>query len=239
MNETARFLLSAALGTGMALAMLAACRTDRHARGLAHAFLWLCSLVALCHLLGVVGVTLDAPPGVAFHRRVLAALEPIQPGIVGAGVGMAIAGALALIGPATRPWPGLALSSAVTTGLARYVALAFFAFEIGKAAHDDQMRQFFTASGYPVAFMYVVMAAEIAGALGLLSARTRLAAAGGLALLMVGAIGTHLRNGDPFADALDALRMLLVLISIAVLTIAAARLRKKTQGEPMRVQTAT
>jgi hypothetical protein len=87
--------------------------------------------------------------------------------------------------------------------------------------------------------MYAVMAAEILGALGLLFARTRLAAAGGLALLMLGAIGTHLRNGDPFADALDALRMLLVLISIAVLTIAAARLRKKTQGEPMRVQTAT
>lgn len=239
MNETARFLLSAALGIGVALAMLAACRTDRHPRGLAHAFLWLCSLVALCNLLGVVGVTLDAPPGVAFHRRVLAALAPIQPGIVGAGVGMAIAGALALIGPATRPWPGLALSSAVTTGLARYVALAFFAFEIGKATHDDQMREFFIASGYPVAFMYAVMTAEILGALGLLFARSRPVAAGGLALLMVGAIGTHWRNGDPFADSLDALRMLLALLSIAALSIAATRFRRKTQGEPLRVQTAT
>lgn len=239
MNDVSRFLLSATLGVGAAFIMLAACGTDRRARGLALGFLWMCSLVALGNLLGVVGVTLDLWPGAPAYRRMLAALGPIHPGIAGAGVGMAMAGALALARNRAHPRSDLPLSPKVGHGLALYAALAFLAFEVGKLAHDNQMREFFLASGYPVAFMYVVMAAEIAGALGLLHVRTRLAAAGGLAMLMFGAIGTHLRNGDPFADALDALRMLLTVLSIAGLSLLAARWRRKTHSEPMRVQTAT
>ncbi|MBD8899043.1 DoxX family protein [Rhodanobacter sp. DHG33] len=102
-------------------------------------------------------------------------------------------------------------------GLAWYVALAFAGFEIGKAAHDAEMRQFFLGSGYPVAFMYAVMAVEIVGALGLLAARLRIAAAVLLGLVMLGAIATHARNGDPFSDSLDATRMLLLAASIVAL----------------------
>lgn len=239
MNDVSRFLLSAALGVGAACIMLAACGTDRRARGLALGFLGMCSLVALGNLLGVVGVALDLSPGAPTHRHMLAALGPIHPGIAGAGVGMAMAGALALARNRAHPRSGLPLSPKVGHGLACYAALSFLAFEVGKLAHDDQMRQFFTASGYSIAFMYVVMAAELLGAIGLLSTRTRLAAACGVSALMAGAIGTHLRNGDPFADSLDALRMLLVLMSLAVLSTMSGRLRKKTQGEPMRVHTAT
>jgi len=239
MNDISRFLLSAALGVGAAFIMLAAGRTDRRACGMARGFLWICCLVAFCNLLGVVGVTLDLWPGAPAHRHMLAALGPIQPGIAGAAVGMSVAGALILTGNRARPWSDLALSPQVGNGLARYAALTFLAFEVGKLAHDDQMREFFLASGYTVAFMYAVMAAEIAGALGVLHARTRLAAAGGLAMLMLGAIGTHLRNGDPFADSLDALRMLLIALSIAWLSLSATRWRRKAHGEPMRVHTAT
>ncbi len=40
--------------------------------------------------------------------------------------------------------------------------------DIGKLAHDSDMRQFFLQSGYTIWFMYFIMAAETAGAIGLL-----------------------------------------------------------------------
>jgi uncharacterized membrane protein YphA (DoxX/SURF4 family) len=88
------------------------------------------------------------------------------------------------------------------------------------------MRRFFLGSGYPVAFMYVVMAVEIAGALGLLVARLRVAAAILLGLVMLGAMATHAHNGDPFSDSLDAARMLLLVASIAVLGMHQGRNRR-------------
>lgn len=87
---------------------------------------------------------------------------------------------------------------------------------MGKAAHDAEMRTFFLSSGYGVGFMYGVMAAEIAGAIGLLFLRSRRVASSGLLMLMFGAIATHVRNGDPFSDSLDAARMLLLVASIAL-----------------------
>lgn len=75
-----------------------------------------------------------------------------------------------------------------SSGLARYVALAILAFEVGKLARDHQTREFFTASGYPATLMSAVMTAEIVGASGQLRARSRLAATGGLAMLMLRAI---------------------------------------------------
>lgn len=39
-----------------------------------------------------------------------------------------------------------------------------------------------------------------------------------LALIMLGAVGTHLHNGDPPGDSVDALRMLLLLIAFSVFT---------------------
>ncbi|ELM3722002.1 DoxX family protein [Edwardsiella piscicida] len=53
----------------------------------------------------------------------------------------------------------------------------------------------FARWGYPQWFMYAVGAAETLGALGLLS-RLRRWAAGGLLLLMLGALQTHLRFGE-------------------------------------------
>jgi uncharacterized membrane protein YphA (DoxX/SURF4 family) len=118
----------------------------------------------------------------------------------------------------------------LVAGLAWYVALAFAGFEVGKAAHDAEMRQFFLGSGYPVAFMYVVMAVEIAGALGLLVARLRVAATILLGLVMLGAMATHAHNGDHFSDSLDAVRMLLLVASIAVLGVYRSRSRAAAAG---------
>jgi hypothetical protein len=78
--------------------------------------------------------------------------------------------------------------------------------------------------------MYVVMAVEIAGALGLLVARLRVAATILLGLVMLGAMATHAHNGDPFSDSLDAVRMLLLVASIAVLGVYRSRSRAAAAG---------
>jgi putative oxidoreductase len=102
----------------------------------------------------------------------------------------------------------------VIRGLCVSVALAFLATEIGKLAHLSEMRSFFTASGYGAWFLYAVIAAETLGSVGLLVPSVRLVAASGLALVMIGAIVTHRRNGDPFGDSLEAVHLLLVLACI-------------------------
>ncbi len=97
-------------------------------------------------------------------------------------------------------------------GLCVSTALAFLATEVGKLAHDAEMRSFFTASGYPVWFLYAVIAFETLCSVGLLEPRVRLVAASGLALDMVGAIVTHARNGDPVSDSFEAMHLLATLV---------------------------
>jgi uncharacterized membrane protein YphA (DoxX/SURF4 family) len=110
-----------------------------------------------------------------------------------------------------------------------YVATSFLGFEVGKAAHDAQMRQFFVSSGLPVWFMYAVMAVESVAAVGLLFARTRAISAVTLFVVMLGAIGTHLRNGDAVQDSYDAFRMLMLLVAI-LLALSAAFAARQASG---------
>jgi len=56
--------------------------------------------------------------------------------------------------------------------------------------------QHFTTWGIPFWMMHVIGASELAGAIGLLVPRTRLAAAYALFLLMVGGLLTHLTHGE-------------------------------------------
>jgi uncharacterized membrane protein YphA (DoxX/SURF4 family) len=56
--------------------------------------------------------------------------------------------------------------------------------------------QHFTTWGIPLWMMHVIGASELAGAVGLLVPRTRLAAAYALFLLMVGGLLTHLTHGE-------------------------------------------
>lgn len=116
------------------------------------------------------------------------------------------------------------LAPHLTLALCISVALSFVAVEIGKVAHDAEMRQFFVASGLPVFVHYAVMGAELAGAaVLLLRPRWRLAAALGLAAIMVGGILTHANNRDPFTDSLEAVHLLLLLVAIALLSLPAPR----------------
>lgn len=54
----------------------------------------------------------------------------------------------------------------------------------------------FARWGYPLEFMYLTGALELAGAVGLLLRRLSAFAALGLAMLMLGAVGTHLLHGE-------------------------------------------
>lgn len=125
---------------------------------------------------------------------------------------------------------GLAFAASpfLIRGLCVSVALAFLATELGKLAHDSEMRDFFTASGFPVWFLYVVIAFETIGAFALLAPGVRLVAAAGLALVMVGAIATHARNGDPASDSFEAAHLLVLLL--AILWIGVVRTRPEIGG---------
>ncbi len=221
MDPTVAFFLYLSLAIAITGLAIRALRTPKSARRLARVFLWLCAVLAFAGLLGVAAVSLPGSVIAGPARAMLRGLS--YAGWLVVGTAVAAAG-LALFGKraATR---GFAASQSVLAGLAIYVALAFFGFEIGKAAHDGEMREFFTNSGYPIWFMYAVMLAEIAGSLALPVPRTRFIAACGLGLMMVGAIGTHARNGDPFSDSLDALRMLILVVCIAALELKRRSMR--------------
>jgi len=140
-------------------------------------------------------------------------------------VGSAIALLLALGG--TGRAGSFAASPYVLRGLCVTVSLAFLSTEIGKLAHMDEMRSFFTASGYAVWFLDVVIVFETIGAIGLLVPTVRLVAACGLAIDMVGAIVTHARNGDPFSDSYEAAHLLVILLCIVVLGVLQSRLERR------------
>lgn len=118
-----------------------------------------------------------------------------------------------------------AASPYVIRGLCVTTSLAFLSTEIGKLAHLDEMRSFFTASGYPEWFLYVVIVFETVGAVGLLVPTVRLVAACGLSVDMVGAIVTHARNGDPFSDSYEAVHLLVILLCIVLLGLLQDRRR--------------
>jgi hypothetical protein len=218
LDESATFLLH---GTFAAIAtiLVAACTTTAARLRLARRFRLVCMVLAGIGLLGVVIVSLPVTVTglVAATRVTLRSVSYLDSLIVGIAAGATLA--TAVVAYEGRLASGRDVASrSLGVGLAIYMALAFFAFEIGKAAHDAQMRQFFVGSGYAVWFMYAVMLGEIAGAVALLAARTRFVGACWLGLLMLGAIVTHGRNGDPFSDSLDALRMLLLAACVAALT---------------------
>lgn len=150
---------------------------------------------------------------VDLSRPAMSALYPASSFICGGALWLAAAAAI----PTLRAF---AVRNAHAAGLALSLHTAgwFIAFDIGKIAHDAEMRQFFASSQLPIWSMYVVLVAEISGSIGLCISRWRGASALMLALIMLGALGTHLRNGDPPGDSLDALRMLLLLIGIFAFT---------------------
>jgi len=91
---------------------------------------------------------------------------------------------------------------------------SFLVTTVGKSTHMPEMIGFFKQSGYAIWFLYLIMAVEAAGALGILlhfKLRMGVFAAIGLILVMFGAVYTHWHNHDPFSDSFAALAQLLNL----------------------------
>jgi hypothetical protein len=83
-------------------------------------------------------------------------------------------------------------------------------------AHPFEL-QGFAHFGYPTWFMYAIGVIEFAAAFALLHARLLLPALATLGAVLIGAIVSHLRVGDPFALALPAVIALSLLIGVAAL----------------------
>jgi putative oxidoreductase len=95
------------------------------------------------------------------------------------------------------------------------IANSFLLATVGKSTNMPYMISFFKQSGYAVWFLYFIMAAETICALGILlhfKLRTGIYASSGLALIMLGAIFTHLHNRDPFSDSYAAISELISLM---------------------------
>ena len=220
MGETPAFLLLTAVATLVISGVLLCNGSVALARSFARGFYFLSVALSLAALALVLAGTFGLPEGPGYVRllRVL-----LFRGWIVVGVGLSAALLLTLrsipasrriIGEATRTFIS---SDYVLKGLCFSVSISFFCTEIGKLAHDAEMRQFFLQSGYAVWFMYFIMAAEISGGIGLLLSRTRLPATVGLIAVMSGAIATHARNHDPFTDSLEALHLLILLGCIVVI----------------------
>jgi len=99
---------------------------------------------------------------------------------------------------------------------------------VGKSTAIAYMISFFQQSGYAIWFLYFIMTAETAGALGILlhfKLRTGLPATVGLMLIMLGAVYTHWHNKDPFSDSLAAVSQLVNLMMLLLLCLLQRRNR--------------
>ncbi|MGO4703264.1 DoxX family protein [Dyella sp. 2RAB6] len=210
MSDTSVFLAHAGIAALLALGVLLLPIRAHGRRALMAIVAGAGLLLGVAWLAGVALLPLVPAAAKGLPRQLIGGTVMLGPWLVGAAV-VATIDAIRQRTDARRTATRLGLALSI------YVALNFFGFEIGKALHDAQMRQFFQASGYPVWSMYAVMAVETLAAIALLIPRLRTMAACVLGLMMLGAIATHARNGDPFGDSLDALRMLLVSACILLL----------------------
>ena len=95
------------------------------------------------------------------------------------------------------------------------VVLAFLFFGGMKMMSPDQVVQNFQSWGYPTGFHYIVGILEILGALGLLLVPYSRKAAIFLAVMMVGALGTHVM----YPPLIAGVQSLVLLILCAILII--------------------
>ena len=105
-----------------------------------------------------------------------------------------------------------------------FQALALGVAGFAKFGSADVWIEMFTGWGYPVWFSYLIGAAEMVGAIGLLVPRFATYAASGLFVIMVGALATIVINVDPLGVTAPSINL------IALSIIAAAR--SKTRWRP-------
>jgi len=100
------------------------------------------------------------------------------------------------------------------------IASTFLMATVGKIQSIVQMKAFFQQSGYSDGFLYFIMIAESACAIGILlhfRIKTGIWATTGLIAIMCGAMYTHWHNGDPFSDSYAAIAQLLTAAMLLIL----------------------
>ena len=228
-GDTSSFFLLTLAATVICGVVVAANRSPSRAEGMARGFFLLAVALSLAALVLVLAGTSGLVPENAAYARWLRLLLFRGWLVIGMGVSSALLALLSYV-PGTRQTVGreavrsFLASPYLLKGLCFSVSVSFFCVEIGKLSHDADMRQFFLQSGYSVAFMYFVMLAETAGAVGLFFPRTTLPAALGLIVLMMGAIRTHVHNRDPFSDSIEAVHLLILLACIIVVRVLGGRM---------------
>lgn len=95
------------------------------------------------------------------------------------------------------------------------VTLAFLFFGGIKMMSPDQVVQNFLTWGYPAGFHYVVGTLEILAAIGLLLVPFARMAALFLAVMMIGALGTHVMH-PPLIAGVQSLVLLILCITLFV-----------------------
>jgi hypothetical protein len=218
MSEVRIFVLSATATTLLSTVLILSLPSPRVAERLARAFSsFAISASLLC--LFYTAVTLHSPTlfSITLHRLLWYRLW--------IPIGVAAASAVVEITrfdqsgsrKNTDPIDSFVKSGSILKGICFSVALSFLTIEVGKIGHDADMRTFFMQSGYPIWFMYAVMAAEVSASFGLFFRDTVLPSASCLFVIMCGAFFTHWRNDDPLSDSTDALHLLMLLACIGLL----------------------
>jgi putative oxidoreductase len=112
----------------------------------------------------------------------------------------------------TKGWDRQRIGSMVLRGLLTAVFLAAAGMKLAAVPFEVEG---FVRFGYPMWFMVTVGAAQLAGAV-MLWTRGRVAqGALLLAVLMVGAVGSHIRTGDPLLMPVPAFVLLVLLLGLA------------------------
>jgi uncharacterized membrane protein YphA (DoxX/SURF4 family) len=112
----------------------------------------------------------------------------------------------------------------------------FFVVSIGKMRNAAEMEQFFIQSGYPASFNYVIIGVECVFSLAMIwhyKLRTGLVSAIVLMGVMLGAIITHAKNGDPLEASYDAFAQLLILCLLTALFIVEKRYAGRNLPKPV------
>jgi hypothetical protein len=103
------------------------------------------------------------------------------------------------------------------------VALFTIAGAMKLTAHPFEVHGF-AHFGYAPWFMYVIGAIEFVAAFALLNRRTIAPATAILIVVLIGAVGSHLRVGDPIPMMLPAIISLLVLVTLGFIRRPRTRL---------------
>lgn len=109
------------------------------------------------------------------------------------------------------------VDKSVVDALRMMIAFTFILAGIGKAFSMGPMTEFFTQSGYSIAFLKFIVIAEIVGSIGLLLPWAVVPALIGFSIDMLGAVITHVHNGDPLNDSTGAIGLLIRLAALGVL----------------------